>query len=230
MSTLNIQKSFIPKASKNLAIGLLSSFILLSGTALAGDYIPSGLSAAIPIGHVLYKKLHVKKGYGSQNYVCVQKADGNFAWSFFGPQATLFKNSSQGVTHFLSANADLNSVDKDKLQATWQDSEDTSKVWATPIALAINPLTPPPSSTPPPYELDDHVNNDAIAWLTLKVTGSLVGPTGGDHLLKTTYIQRINTKLGLAPATSLCGDVNHPIGSRSLVSYETDYLFYKLAN
>jgi hypothetical protein len=217
MFTLSIHTSAISKVSKELAVGLLSAAIF-SSSALAGDYIPGKLTAAIPAGHVLYKKLHVKDGYGTQNYVCVQKADGTFAWSFFGPQATLFKGGTQAATHFLNTNADLNSLDKGKLQASWQDSDDTSKVWAAAIATATN--------------ADDPVIAvNAIPWLTLQVKGSLAGPTGGNNLLKTTYIQRINTVAGLAPdplsPESLC-DATH-IATRFLVPYQTDYLFYKPA-
>jgi hypothetical protein len=217
MVNLSINTSAISKVSKAVTFGLLSVAIF-SGSALAGDYIPAKLSAAIPAGHVLYKKFHVKDGYGTQNYVCVQKADGTFAWSFFGPQATLFKGGSQAATHFLNTNADIASLDKGKLQASWQDANDTSKVWAAAIATATN--------------ADDlAISVDSIPWLTLQVKGTLAGPTGGKNLIKTTYIQRINTVAGVAPdplaAESLC-DATH-IATRFLAPYQTDYLFYKLA-
>lgn len=213
MFTLSIHTSAISKVSKELAVGILS-IAIFSGSALASDYIPAKLSDAIPVGHVLYKKLHVKDGYGTQNYVCVQKADGTFAWSFFGPQATLSKNGTQAVTHFLSTNADTTALDIGKLQASWQDSNDTSKVWAAAIATATNADDP-------------MISANAIPWLTLQVKGTLAGPTGGKNLLKTTYIQRINTVAGVAPDPSSCNAGN--IATRVLVPYQTDYLFYKLA-
>ncbi len=41
---------------------------------------------------------------GSQDYVCLPAGPG-FAWSFFGPQATLFNaDEKQLITHFLSPN------------------------------------------------------------------------------------------------------------------------------
>jgi hypothetical protein len=211
--------SGISKFSKELTVGLLST-ILISGTALAADYIPLKLAAAIPPGHVLYKKLHVIDGYGTQNYVCIEKADGTFDWNFFGPQATLFKGASQEVTHFLNKNADPASAVKGKLQASWQSSDDTSKIWAAPIASAN-------------YLDDPAISADAIDWLTLQVKGTLAGPTGGKNLVKTTYIQRINTVGGKAPdrlaPESLCDSTTN-IGTRFLVPYQTDYLFYKLGN
>jgi len=219
MFTLNIQKSILSKISKEFAVGILAT-TLFSSSVLASDYIPTKLSAVIPAGHVLYKKLHVKDGYGTQNYVCIQKADGTFAWSFFGPQATLFKGASQEITHFLNKNVDPASADNGKLQASWQSSDDTSKIWAAPIASAN-------------YLDDPAISADAIDWLTLQVKGTFAGPTGGKNLVKTTYIQRINTVGGKAPdrlaPESLCDSTTN-IGTRFLVPYQTDYLFYKQAN
>ena len=41
---------------------------------------------------------------GTQNYICVV-TNGGFAWTFFGPQATLFGDDDQQLTtHFLSSN------------------------------------------------------------------------------------------------------------------------------
>jgi len=217
MFTFNLPISDLSKISKEFTFFLMST-AAFSSTALAGDYIPAKLSATIPAGHVLYKKLHVNDGYGTQNYVCVKKSDGTFAWSFFGPQATLFKKKSQVATHFLSTNADSTALDKGKLQATWQDSDDTSKIWAAAIATATNTDDPA-------------ISANAIPWLTLQVKGAFAGTTRGKNLLKTTYIQRINTVEGIAPDPaapgSLC-DEEH-IATRFLVPYQTDYLFYKLA-
>ncbi len=226
MSTLSIHKFILSKVSKNLVAGLLSTAIL-SGTALA-DYIPPAL--AVPSGHVLYKKLHVKDGYGSQNFVCVQNANGDYAWHFYGPQATLLKNDSQAATHFLSVNV-LNPTLPDgsqNQQPTWQDSDDSSRVWAAAIA-SVKPADDPLIT-----------EKNAINWLLLEVKGKKAGPTGGNNLLKTTYIQRINTVGGVTPdptkPESLCDSTHNTalvlnnVSTRFLVPYETDYLFYKLAN
>jgi hypothetical protein len=58
----------------------------------------------------------------------------------------------------------------------------------------------------------------------LKVVGKSVGPTGGDKMMVTTYIQRINTTGGLKPSTP-CSD-----GDKALVPYTADYYFYKAAD
>ena len=52
------------------------------------------------------------------------------------------------------------------------------------------------------------------------------GPTGGDALTRTTYIQRINTIGGTAPATGCSAAGN--VGSKILVPYEADYIFYRV--
>jgi hypothetical protein len=129
------------------------------------------------------------------------------AWSFYGPQATLFDASGgQVMTHFLSPNPDENGA----LRATWQHSRDTSTVWGVAIA----------SSTDPNY-----VAPGAVPWLLLRVEGSRMGPSNGDRILRTIFIQRVNTDGGVAPSAgcSVAGDV----GKRAFVPYTTDYVFYR---
>jgi hypothetical protein len=124
----------------------------------------------------------------------------------FGPQATLFNDDEmQIITHFLSPNPD----EAGMARATWQHSRDTSTVWA----MAIE------SSTDPAF-----VEPDAIPWLLLEVVGADSGPTGGDRLTETAYIQRVYTSGGRAPTTG-CADAT--IGNTVLVPYTTDYIFYK---
>ena len=55
------------------------------------------------------------------------------------------------------------------------------------------------SSTDP-----DFVKPGAIAWLLLTVVGAKDGPTGGDTLTETTFVQRLNTSGGVAPSTGCC--------------------------
>jgi hypothetical protein len=52
--------------------------------------------------------------------------------------------------------------------------------------------------------------------------GTQEGPSGGDLLSPATYIQRVNTEGGTAPA-GVCPTV----GARAFVPYETDYVFYR---
>ena len=143
---------------------------------------------------------------GTQNYICLVAA-GGFAWTFLGPQATLFDAGGiQIATHFLSPNPNQGGT----ARATWQDSSDTSAVWAAAIAT---------------YAGADYVNPDSIPWLLLKVVGSQAGPTGGQTISNTTYIQRVNTVGGVAPATG-CNQALD-IGKKALVPYTTDYVFYR---
>ena len=65
----------------------------------------------------------------------------------------------------------------------------------------------------------------AIAWLLLSAT-STPGPDGGDRLVGTTFIQRVNTTGGLAP-TGGCDASS--VGAARNVPYTSDYYFYRAA-
>ena len=135
---------------------------------------------------------------GTQDYICLPSGAG-FAWTFFGPQATLFnEHDKQIITYFLSPNPFENGTPR----VTWQDSEDTSKVWGMTIASVV-------------------VEPGAIPWLLVEVVGAQDGPTGGDELLETTFIQRLNTAGGVAPTTPCT------VGMMALVPYSAEYFFYK---
>lgn len=141
---------------------------------------------------------------GTQNYMCLPRPSGNgLGWTFIGPQATLFDDEGeQAATHYLSVNPD-----ESLARATWQDSQDSSAVWAMAVA----------TSTDAKY-----VAQGAIPWLKLQVVGWEDGPTGGDRLSDTKFIQRVNTLGGTAPTTD-CPS----IGARLFAAYETDYIFYR---
>jgi Protein of unknown function (DUF3455) len=88
---------------------------------------------------------------GTQQYICLPSGS-SFAWTLFGPQATLFKDDTkQIITHFLSPNPDESGMPR----ATWQHSNDTSAVWAMAIASSSDP---------------NFVALDAIPWLLLEVS------------------------------------------------------------
>jgi Protein of unknown function (DUF3455) len=143
---------------------------------------------------------------GTQAYMCVATTTG-VAWMFTGPQATIFKDDlSQVLTHFLSPNP----VEGGTLRATWQHSRDTSAVWARAIQTSTDPAYVAPGSIP---------------WLLLQVVGTQDGPTGGDRMTATTYIQRIGTLGGLAPSTGCA--VPTDVNARAFVPYEADYVFYR---
>ena len=67
------------------------------------------------------------------------------------------------------------------------------------------------------------VDESAIQWLLLEATP--VGGSAGDRLAETTFIQRINTTGGLAPAATTCnGDTADDIVE---IPYTADYYFWK---
>jgi hypothetical protein len=163
--------------------------------------VPAGLE--VPPGHTPFLLGHAT---GTQNYMCLPSGQ-SFGWSFFGPQATVFNNGDKQITtHFLSSNPDEGGT----ARATWQHSQDTSTVWARAIASSSDPA---------------FVEPDAIDWLLLYIVGADPGPTGGHKLTETVYIQRVNTSAGRAPTTG-CAQASD-VGSRALVPYTADYIFYK---
>lgn len=60
----------------------------------------------------------------------------------------------------------------------------------------------------------------AVDWLRLKATSTATGPAGA-RLAGTSYIQRINTAGGVAPAGSCA------LGASAEVPYTADYVFFK---
>jgi hypothetical protein len=143
---------------------------------------------------------------GTQNYVCLPSGTG-FAWTLFTPQATLLDDHGrQIITHFFSPNP----VENGTVRATWQHSRDTSTVWA---ALEGNPSSDP-----------NFVAPGAIPWLLLRVVGTQDGPFWGDTLAGTTFIQRVNTRGGSAPADRCAGAAD--VGQKAFVPYTADYFFY----
>jgi hypothetical protein len=68
------------------------------------------------------------------------------------------------------------------------------------------------------------VDPTAIDWLRLTAARTAAGPYG-DRLVATTYIQRINTTGGLAPAAADCNA--DTAGTRAEVPYTADYVFFK---
>jgi len=145
--------------------------------------------------------------FGSQNYECQPSESlGRPAWTLFTPQATLFNDSfDQLITHFNSPNPDEGNGAV-VVRATWQSSTDSSRFWAKATGVVT-------------------VDPTAIAWVRLQVVGTRRGPTGGDELSESTFVQRVNTKGGLAPTTG-CDQLND-VGARAFVPYTADYVFYR---
>lgn len=88
---------------------------------------------------------------------------------------------------------------------TWQSLDDGSSVQGTTIASRPSP-------------------SGAIAWLLLAAKNNTLGPQGGDMLFPTTYIQRVHTTGGVAPATPCTP------GVVQAVPYTADYIFYEAQN
>jgi Protein of unknown function (DUF3455) len=114
-------------------------------------------------------------GVGTQNYICLPTGDDTFAFTLFTPEATLFDGSNEQLTtHFFGPNPD----EKGTIRVAWEDSRDTSTVWAAWVAPSTDPAF-----------VDPH----AIPWLLLRKVGDQDGPTGGRTLSVTTFIQRVNS-------------------------------------
>jgi hypothetical protein len=193
----------LPVAS---AVALAAAFALSlaqPARADADEVTPPPLPANIqvPAGNTAHFVGHAT---GTQNYVCLPSSAG-FKFTLFTPQASLFNgHNKQLATHYFSPNP----FEAGTIRATWQ-ARDTSTVWG---------LVEDTSSDP------NFVQPNAIAWLRLKVVGTQEGPSGGDTLTETTYIQRLNTTGGLAPAAGCVSPAD--VGKQAFVPYTADYFFY----
>jgi hypothetical protein len=191
--------------------------VALPQPARAANVTPPAVppNIEVPTGNTLFLVGH---GVGTQNYICLPLPSGpGFAYTLFTPEATLFNpedNTKQLITHFFSPNRNPTErgEKKDTIRVTWQDSQDTSTVWAKAIGSAS-------SSTDPAF-----VAKGAVNWLLLKAVGAEVGPDGGDTLSDTTFIQRLNTSGGLAP-TDCASEA--AVGKQAFEPYTADYFFYK---
>jgi hypothetical protein len=144
---------------------------------------------------------------GTQNYICLPSGT-SFKYTLFTPQATLFNEADKEViTHYFSPNPE----EQGTVRATWQHSRDSSRVWGA----------APPADTSTDANF---VKPGAIAWLKVTATGHDEGPNGGDTLVKTTFIQRLNTSGGLAPTTGCSSQAD--VGRQAFMPYRADYFFY----
>jgi Protein of unknown function (DUF3455) len=161
--------------------------------------VPDNLQ--VPVGN---KQILVARAEGAQDYVCLPKAD-SFAWTLYGPQATLFagKGNAEPVgTHFLSADA------AGAGHPTWQ-ANDLSRALGTLVASSSD---------------NAYVATGSIPWLLLKAAAT-TGKGGGARFAHVTFVQRIDTAGGIAPANG-CQSVTD-IGAKALVPYTAAYVFYE---
>jgi hypothetical protein len=220
----NMQGRILPVAGA-IAVAFMAAF---PQPAFAGKVTPPDAPANIrvPAGHHAFLKGHA---FGTQNYVCLPSASATpgVAYVLFTPQAILFDEDDHKelTTHFFSPNPfETNTnpalVADGQIRPTWHHSRDSSTVWAK--VRPADPNIPDDrgdSSTDRAF-----VEDGAIAWLKLTVTGTDRGPGGGDTLAKTTFIQRVNTSGGVAPSTGCRSLAN--VGNQAFVDYTAYYFFY----
>jgi hypothetical protein len=162
---------------------------------------------------------------GTQGYICLPTAAGasTASWTVkpSRPEATLFQRvfgvDIQIITHFLSPDANPNDAAPNPLpfgSATWQ-ALDSSKVWAQVMNANSIPAGSDPSCP----------NAGSIPCLLLQSIGSQPGPAGGAILTRTTFIQRLNTRGGIAPGEGCATAAD--VGKQVLVPYTADYYFFR---
>jgi hypothetical protein len=208
-------------SSRKLAgFTMLASTLTLSPGRLAhaGDVTPPPVPQAIqvPQGSKAFLKGHA---VGTQNYVCTPSSSSpsGVAYALFTPQATLYSDDREEVTtHYFSANpAENNSnpalLSRGVIRATWRHSGDASTVWGE--------VKPGNASSDPAF-----VKQGAIGWVLLTAAGTEEGPTGGDTLTRTAFIQRVNTSGGAAPATGCASMAD--VGNQAWVPYTADYFSF----
>jgi Protein of unknown function (DUF3455) len=120
----------------------------------------------------------------------------NRSWLFTDPEATLYKTT--GVpkpigTHFLNFASG---------RPVWQLKDGSS------VEAARTETVPGGTGN--------------IPWLLLEAVATTAGPDG-DRLTSTTWVQRLNTSGGVAPAGTCTP------GGRIAVPYSADYLFWRAA-
>ena len=171
-----------------------------------------------PTGNVVYAQ---GSAVGTQGYVCLPTATGA-SWTVNGsrPEATLFVKvfgrDVQVMTHFLSPDTNPNENAPNPLpfgSPTWQSSLDSSMVWGK--ALTSIPAGSDPSCS----------SAGAIPCLLLQSIGSQKGPAGGGLMAAITYVQRLNTTGGVAPAEGC--SIGTDVGRQRLVPYTADYYFFR---
>ena len=180
---------------------------------------PVPANIQVPAGNKAFLEGHA---VGTQNYVCVpcptrhRCVPSGFAWILFTPQATLFDDDDkQVITHFFSPNPYESNTNQGS--GRWHDSRHVAALAGHEHRLGQWRCAS--SSSDPAF-----VAPGAIPWLLLEVVGAQDGPTGGDTLTATTFIQRLNTSGGVAPSTGCASSTD--VGKKAFVPYTADYFFY----
>ena len=217
--------TFNQKTTRTVRVrSLFGAALLLActfGTAsLAGAQVtppPTPDDIAVPAGNSAYLVGHA---FGSQGYTCLPTSTGGTAWNPTArPEATLFASFFghlvQIITHFQSINENPKpdvTVPRSG-NVTWQSSLDSSRVWMV-KKKGIDPSS----------DIASCPHTGSIQCLLLQSVGNLKGPTGGNLLANTTFIQRLNTNGGAVPTTACT------VGQTQLVPYTADYFFFRADN
>ena len=187
---------------KRIAIVLVVAFATapsVQAVETSSLKVPDNLQ--VPAGN---KQFLVARAEGAQDYVCLPKTD-SFAWALYGPQATLFagKGNAEPIgTHFLSPDA------AGAGHPTWQ-ANDLSRAQGTLVASSSD---------------NAFVAAGSIPWLLLKTTAD-AGKSGGARFAHVTFVQRIDTSGGVAPANGCQAAAD--VGAKALVPYSATYIFYE---
>jgi hypothetical protein len=189
-------------------------------TYASGQSIPSPTTPILitpPEGNTAFL---LGRATGTQGYVCLPTSTGA-AWTVNAPrpEATLFTKifgqEVEIITHFLSPDTSPTIPPPIPFaSATWQ-SLDSSKVWAAVLHRNVLQASADEPSCP---------NTGSIPCLLLQSIGAEPGPAGGKFMTQVTFIQRLNTNGGSAPAEGC--SVASDVGNQALVPYTADYYFF----
>src|SRR5579864_8256403 len=203
-----VRKLFTATLVLTCAFGTVS----LAAAQVTPPTTPSTI--AVPAGNSAFLVGHA---FGLQCYTCLPTSTGGTAWNPSSrPEVTLFSDffvqMFQIITHFQNINANPKPNVHVPLSgnATWQSSLDSSRVWM----VKVNGIDAGSDAESCP-------NSGSIQCLLLQSVGNAKGPTGGNLLFKTTFIQRLNTRGGAAPATACT------VGQTQLQPYTADYYFFR---
>ena len=177
----------------------------------------------VPPGNTAFLLGHAT---GTQGYVCLPSGT-TVSWTVLNarPQATLTSGGTEPfIFHYQSPNPMAtapNPFENGNPSPTWQNAQDNSTIWGNKLN-SINAGSDPSCPT-----------TGAIPCLLLQVVGSKADPDGDDTgISTTTYVQRLNTTGGSAPATpqsgcSQCCATSTDVGHIVLVPYTADYYFWQ---
>lgn len=198
---------------RKLSAAVLAVASVMAASAQKVTPPPTPAAITPPAGNRVFLVGHA---VGTQGYTCLPASTGGTSWSVSSrPEATLFKEAAgrkQILTHFTSINSSpkLGVTASPGGNPTWQSSSDSSKVWGKPDGKIDSGSDK--QSCP---------DKAAIPCLLLEAIGNEKGPSGGHQLAEVSFIQRLNTKGGVAPTTTCT------VGQTELVPYTADYYFYK---